>query len=532
MPKQTQIRPNSRAQVNDQQTFRYTTPDLKTVARPVDTYVKPQMSPNAEALIGALNQAAKSLGEVRKYKQERDAKQGEVDALSGKEKQGESILTTDAYAEAYYFYKGKAEAGKLRQELQGLYDSNPEMTHEEWQGSVSELQKKYLADKSDSYIRGFAPSALEIEDRYTQEFLKRQSDQVNNELDTNIAASAREDLGDLFDKDPVAFKQGARAYLDELHKTGKYIRRDKTQLSTAVLSGIGQLAADTGNPELLSFAWEKDGSGVALVDNPELQPVIAKWVNAAESTRNANLALQKEARKNAQDGIERQMAVILDGIKDVDASVIPMLDGLRDQIEAEALNPESILDPTWLKTTLEDIRTLKDFDGYGDFTDPEIYNDMYAQAATGDLDRDTLRANRRFLAPKDYMEIFKVQAREHAEARSGSSTKTLFENYRKNCLKMAAKMNSLGEFLDPQAGPRMYSEADTRFRQQYSFFIRENGRQPNVKEFNELAVQVAEEVQKEFNPLMEGSDTKPVVKPTITRGAVEERLKNLSGGSE
>ena len=165
MPNQPYRKLEARPQFKDQDTFRYTTPDLKVVAQPVDTYVEPQ-KPNKHVPLAALYDA---LGVTSAIMQEEHSKWAQYqkalaseDILQGLDAPNSTNRTRIREFERL---KGEADAADYYAELAQYTQNNGHVLPGEFDGGLKELKGKYLTGRSKSYAMGFMKRAMQVDEQ-------------------------------------------------------------------------------------------------------------------------------------------------------------------------------------------------------------------------------------------------------------------------------------------------------------------------------------------------------------------------------
>ena len=294
------IQENKRKQYNPQETFRYTTPDIKPVARPTDSFVRARLNkveepsnaaylapmtplnrpgiisaPNAPApsrpismivpdhqfvepsdtqailnwaasavpqILNTANDVAEQWGKEDATKayietNERIAK-GEDPALVMQDLRPETIM---GYAErAYDTQMGEAMFLQFQTDVDTFVKKNPEMAVEDMKGQIMDMFKDYGAGQSIHFKEAFIPKTVELLGRVT----KYQSDvlqkKAGEDFLDNVYTTTVSKIMEIKQQYPEDQADAAiRNYVTKVQNDGKLLMVDRDKVTKAVIDALG-----------------------------------------------------------------------------------------------------------------------------------------------------------------------------------------------------------------------------------------------------------------------------------------------------
>jgi hypothetical protein len=298
MAREERVKLQARDQVNQKETFRYSTPGLHVEASanadPVKAFADQEANQIMEALSDGTRAATGLADEIGKSEE----KAGKEAAFSGATVQE---AQTKKFFEGYDSIKGAAAVNDYDNEMFKLYQEGGNLSAEDWVKAKKEITNKYVQGKSASYLKGFVPGALDRDNHYDKEFSKRYFVQQQNELLSDFTKTAKQGFQRISDDSAIEDKHGAmRAHLTSLQEKGKALGLTRQQVSKAYLDAVGEEAVTLGRPELLEFAKREDPSGNSLYNNTELQDKYYGYARAATAKRDALIHKSEEEKKKAE----------------------------------------------------------------------------------------------------------------------------------------------------------------------------------------------------------------------------------------
>lgn len=315
----------TRAQVDPRMTFDSTTPDLDVVARPINSAPNQDVSSKAQQLAQALGVFGEGLeGTAQGFQNRFNAEQEEGMFLAQK---GEDKPTEGQYLiKGYETMEGELHARKFAREAEQYYHENyNKLDPEEFNEGLKALSQQYMEQApSDNYLKSFIPTATQAEDqllgRYNQDMaeefqrqsLNMTSELIADELDKKVQNTLGTSLEGIIER-PQDYLRTAidigesgigetlRTTLTQMQQRGEALNLDKQTVSNLFVQQVGQVAIDTGMPELLDFASIEDSNKIRLETNPELMDTIESMRNKAETRRNDIIQMQdKEVQKQKE----------------------------------------------------------------------------------------------------------------------------------------------------------------------------------------------------------------------------------------
>lgn len=339
MPEQPYRKLETRTQFRDQDTFRYTTPDMKVVAQPIDTYVQPQ-KPSKRVPLAELYEA---LGVTSAIAQEEYSKWAQYQ----KSLAGDDILqgldapnsTNRTRIREFERLKGEADASDYYAELAQYTKDNGQRLPGEFDGGLKELKAKYLGGRSKNYAMGFMKRAMQVDEQA----------KVHNRLSVQKAVSEeyRQNLGkvilqDLEGAQPLLSSpelgKVMRGHLSKLQQRAADFGMTKSEVTEYYLRHALAKADQDGNPNLLAFATVPDESGYQVAGDPKLKQLVVNGLQAAQASKErleaATLQDAKANEKKLKDQQANQFISELFSIQPGDTDFRGKVNGIISRLEA------------------------------------------------------------------------------------------------------------------------------------------------------------------------------------------------------
>ena len=398
----------SQKQIQAQDTFRWTTPDTKVNARAVDPYARPTKDSGADQLAAVLNDVTSTMRNVKDIKKDRDRKdmQRAADAFfMGHDLDPEN--ESSAFIQQYELLEGQAGVLDFENQLNALYDERKhDLTPEEWTQERDKLIASHTEGKSNFFLRGFVPKALEHSNKVDDSFRKAKLKETQTKVKSNLQKQAKLIVEQALEaeEDDYGLAPGLiREKLTEMQENTKGFGLSKTDVSEQFIRAIGKEAVNTGNPELMNFIDAPDKTGNILRDNAELGALAEQYERAAMA---AEKALEEndelERKKNNADYVKGAFELLRDwrdgkAPMSALADVEQMLEDNPERFEVHQYNS--------LRTSVSNARSgaaqqnnddatfddlswkLKNMDPYDDPTDVEIFR-AHADGLINDATRD------------------------------------------------------------------------------------------------------------------------------------------------
>lgn len=310
----TITRPASkRREVTAQETFRYTTPDMKVTARPVDAYVdpakpRPKDYSGLEALMQGLNALAVGMQRREANNSKEDYEKGQVMALRGEEPPPGS---PEAMWKGNQHFKGQSAVIDLQSRYEQLLQNSAGMTQDEFVQELHKTSQDLMKGQSDHYLMGMLKGgALGLEKQAMNAFRKTSLASVKEDTTSAMATAFSAQFNAMEDKSPAALHGLYTTFLDQAVHAGV----DRKVAADRLVDVIGTEAVRSGNPDLMSFAQLTDSKGIAPIGTAMQDKILGytqRALNArdrleANAERDAN-----KARKEQQDYVETEMTSFL-----------------------------------------------------------------------------------------------------------------------------------------------------------------------------------------------------------------------------
>ena len=454
MARQYQQEFGRRAQVDQRQSFDYTTPRLDVTARTTDPMVsQPQAGGNWAKLSQALGVAQPMLQAYSQQKTEDDLKSGRIDALLGNEKPSKGLAKIKGFEQL----QGEITATRdyKAQVDQFFNDNHKVMSAKEFEEGLQGIAKGFLEGATDFFIEGFAPNASEIEAQIFERYTKAQQTMFQQEAVSLLGTKAYDGalsftenlLSQYFNVDSL----DALKYRPDIHETlangnfkslfapamrqaltiaqnqGKEIGLSRHEVSSIYLEQVGRMAVKYGLPELLAFAYEPDESGIALARGVQGSAIHRDKDAAVKAQQSIVDALHKDKQAHAsaltkaqQDELKQQQDLLLNKtnlqIRSMEAA------SSRDPVQSAAeasnlldtlLNDSSFwsLPPSTFDSVVSKLIDIESKDGhFVDKSDGATIDNLFTPAILGGtlkLEDITQAREDRLLSRADYLSLLK-----------------------------------------------------------------------------------------------------------------------------
>lgn len=308
MPRQTRIEKNRKPQHLPQETFRYTTPDRKVFARPIDAYVqpnvpaKPVMSKDAESLINALDSVTGSLNlmaNTKALKTQRESKEGERLFMSGKELPENA---PSSMAEAFEYRRGASEASKFTNTLKEYLRLNAQKPKVEFDQGLNKIYTEATRNQNDYFMSGFYGESQEAMQGVTNEYNRVQVELLQEDYLNNMSNSISNVIDKLVPNGRIYTSEKLHEMLQAFQVEGSIMGKGipKKKISEVFLAKVAEIAIEDKNASLLDFVQIKDKSKIALIDNVELAEQIRRYESIIDSEIEAAEVDEKSERLNVE----------------------------------------------------------------------------------------------------------------------------------------------------------------------------------------------------------------------------------------
>ena len=300
MPKTAEKKKSQRGPIPEQETFRYSTPDIKVASRPVDAFVAPEPakpSPLGQVL-NDLQQAGYYWQMGKQIQRKEDARAGQIKALKGEQLPGDASL---AMIRAYEETQGTAAVSEYQVAAEQYFQENWTKPRGEFEAGLHELGSAAINGRSDNFILGFLPKALEIEEKVKRNYIKAQQADLQDNYTTNLKQSIRVQL------DRPLSPKDIRELLSSYQQQAALFNLSRSQVTELFVDTLGEMAVQNGAPELMLFVDEADESGIKVTDTPYGTKAI-DYMKKAENVRDTAIKQAETAAQKAVDAAVEQAA--------------------------------------------------------------------------------------------------------------------------------------------------------------------------------------------------------------------------------
>lgn len=534
MPRQARIQGNRQKQITEQDTFRFSTPDIKRNARTVDAFAAPTMSRDAEQLLAIADswgQTAGTLNAVQKHKQDADKEAGMIAAAKGQDP-GEDA--TNSFLVGHETFQGMAAAGELKGLMDKAFEENKDLGPEDFQRAMDAAPMQFMAGRSEPFVKGIMADAVDIQ---KQTFAKYQT-HVQQKLRTSGADAIRK-RGDydimnvLTDKSVLNKPKAIRGLLSDYQAMGKAYNLDRNEVTGLIVEMIGPQAAELGIPELMDFALEDDGTGNAAIHSIH-GTKIQEYRFKAETQKQVNADrvknLEKEALVKATNSIETAI---------VDAAVGGDFKSARaglDMFSAPDRNDHGIaLEGNTVMSYYNFINKLESGQGFAPARNAQVYWKLNELAREGKLDGEVLNANSEYITADDSIVLMKANASAVTAAgkakKEGKTPRDEAEDaiYKQLGNEAAFKNPLTGVIIEGPTGDLRKGEAQNMWWEQLAIEQERKGGKLSIGEMKKLKDDILETVYGKL-PSSKWERARRQLKgaPTKVKGSSEEDPKTVT----
>jgi len=410
MPRQADIRRNQRPAQGPQ--AQPQTVDVNQQNLYIDNYRAPQGPQRAQQFASALESFSSAMhhadsglfADMRREKEEKGAIAGflGVDV---------SEVPDDSPDLAYRTrdkIKGKAATAQFKTQLDEYFRQNRDATPGQFMAGVQKLKEGFLKGQTRSFISGFLPFGMEYESSLNGAYFDYQVEKDTNAFLDELGGAAQAELVRMAN-DPTINGE-TRAYMlhtmvQHYQQLGKEYRGiDRDVINAKIIDTIGTLAHREGRPDWMDFTLLKDPDGVALWDTKS-KDKIADFISGAETQRDARIAAEKKAAKEAVEAAEDSAARAI-----IDASLSDS-PGQWQKAEEFMLKNKQLFDPEKYEKYREIFYNLRT-DAGGEFfasrSSESIFTRLLVRADDNSLDIDTLSSPevKAALTRQDWLKVF------------------------------------------------------------------------------------------------------------------------------
>lgn len=388
MPRQSQTPINTRTQVKQQDTFRFTEKG-KVDARPVDAFEQQYASKEAQGILEALNLGAESATSINTSLKRVNLSNNEVGKQLALRGEPLPVDPNEHVLAGFRKQEGEGNAYDYKNAL--ISKLSLQLDPEEYAKQRKEITDSFLQGKSDSWKQGFVPKAFEAEKAHELEYTKAQKEKLQSEW---LANGSKSFLGTLASNggDP----EQARQAITTLQDQGVMFDLDKTQVGKGVVRAMSVQAEMYGRPELFDFAWKPDANGIKMIDTEIGHEIFAAREKALKSQEHSNVMLEKQKKDAVEDAEMSIVKAIASGDK-----------GTARQLLNQYTQPDSPIKVTSEKYE-HYMKAMKDDesgDGFAKKSDMGTYYKLKVQASQGGLAIEDLSKQQGRLSHGDFKEL-------------------------------------------------------------------------------------------------------------------------------
>ena len=540
MPRQATVRERTRRQVDDRETFDFTTPNMKVSANPVDPYAKPGAPPQVlmsgdvkafQAIMGNLQDALAGGQKIKKDYDKREQKRGGADAAAGRKDEDPG----EAYLIGHEIISGKAAAGDLEKQSLDYYEKNKDVEPLQFKVGMERLQKQFLLGRSEAFVEGIMADAINIEQKYNLTYHHYTTKRVKEDGLANIAKGFDYDIQSIAADTSTTREDKAKAIREMFTGAqalgGMTYGLTKNEVSDHLINVMSRKALELGDPDLMKFAWVGDKDGIRLVDNPKLAANIEQGVKVADNEKATRtnefdkrvLKLQKDVENRVGNNIAE---LLVDGNADTKAAY----EMLRQYSDPSRNKEGVMLTPSFVEHSHRLIANRGA--GFALQSDPEVYASAMDKAGRGELSLSDIRGLKSHMEEGEWKSVLALNIREQNSAGVRTPGRKDFDSKLSTTITSVKAVDPLtGRFLDPN-GPKRAIFVNTEARDWFAQYAAENkGAEPPKEMVNEKLKLLAEDSFKFYES--QDFDGKPAPPPSSGMGAVKgskPALDNQSGG--
>ena len=432
---------SKRREITAQETFRYTTPDMKVTARPVDAFVqpgKPQAKDYTElqGLVSALGQLSQVMQSKKQQWDKEAYEKGQVMALKGEEPPPGS---PEAMWKGNQNFKGQASMIDLQTKYEEYLQQNQNATPAEFQAGLHKISQEHMAGQSDQYLVGMLKGgALGLEKQVMNAYRKTAVKNFNEDTTSAMATAFAGQFNTLQDKSPEAIHAMFTTFQDQAVRAGI----PRKAATDRLLDVIGPLAVQSGQPELMRFAHLKDSKGVAVAMTDSSEKVLS-YMKQAESSKDRieanSLRDFNQRKKEAQDFAATEFWSSLYALEPGDTQFRGKASALITELERNKHNLDSN-DYVRIRGKVEEIM---DKGGFPKESNREVLAEAMMKAYAGELTNPTELLLSGALNVPNFKEVMSIQ--------NSASQKMTTHRYSESVSQQRAMLKS---GMDSVTGPK------------------------------------------------------------------------------
>ena len=374
---------SKKKEVTAQETFRYTTPEMRVTARPVDAYVepgKPRTKDNSglDALVAGLQSISKAVQSKQGEWYRENYEKGQVMAFKGEEPPPGS---PEAMWRGNQNFKGQADVTDLAARHEDLLLRSQTMTPDEFQNELGAVTKEFTAGKSDQYLVGLMKGgAMGLEKKTLAAYRKMTVSNFKEDTASAMATAFQGYLNNAESLDPQSLRDSFTDFQERAVAAGV----PRKTATDRLLDVVGPMAIRAGKPELMQFANLKDKHGIVLAATDSSEKVLSylnQSLHSKDRIEANTLRDAKRQEKESQDFAETEALKTMYTVDPSDPQFRGKMSGIITTLDQYAHK----LEPEKYKMLRKEAETLMEKGGYRKYRDEAKYLEAYDKASTGEL---------------------------------------------------------------------------------------------------------------------------------------------------
>ena len=297
MPKVAQIKEEKRDKIQAQDSYRWTTPDLRVAARDVQTDVpRAGMSGNTQAFLSVLDNVSGIIPKGAELYGQHLEDKGVAAAVAGKELEENPAERT---VRAYNTVTAKADVGKFKSELAEYNAKNWNTDTVTYQKGMEQIYNKYMHQKPESYMKNFFMPAQGALNEFASKQKVYQVQMAQEDFIGKMGGDLDEFLtetkgGNEVFPDMDALSGSLRAFVTQYQTQAKYMGIDKQRVTDAIVKKVARLAVKERDMGVMKFLFKKN-KDIKLFNTGNVSGVYEATENAVYRASREALALEKVA---------------------------------------------------------------------------------------------------------------------------------------------------------------------------------------------------------------------------------------------
>jgi hypothetical protein len=449
---------------------------------------------------------------------------------------------SNAFIDGYERMDGQYKGIQFEAAVKSYTAENGHLKPEEFQQGLDKLQQEHLGGIiHQGQLDSFVPKALKAAEDSAKDYQKIKTDEVIKERNTKVTAisesaqsgianDALKEIGipgglqqlienPLLAATVIANKEKfvgivgpkVRSLLDDMRSQYKALGMSTSEISAILLGQVGRLAVSSSAPELMSYAFIKDASGISVADAyPEKVDEFMKHaVQNRKTFTHEALALQRQQEKEAVVAYTNNMYFA--------AAALPGGDNKGAMNILTALQNSGMMskmDPSDTRRMTEDLFAIVNRKGFSEKSDPDIYTDLRLRAELKQTTPAEIYVNRKSLSFANFSEILNNLTAKEAKDKDEAKDAEL-DVYRRG---VDLQLKSLEQVLHP-LGPgggvlnpnnsTVLARARSQFTLGLEDLLAANGRKREnirAKDLEDLGKRVVESNRGDVKYIVQGKD--------------------------